>query len=93
MEQEKESAAEVEKFREDCLSTAAFMLAIADRVSEEDVPQRSRDKIRKVRALVKDIEEHVFKTGTEVTPAGSSQLPPKGDRQITTVEDSQRESN
>ena len=52
MDQEEESTAEVEKVRKDCLGTAALMLTIADKVSEEDLPQHSREKMRKVRALI-----------------------------------------
>ena len=91
MDQEKGSTAGVDKLNEDCLRAAALMLSIAGKASEEGVPQHTREKMRKINKLVNGMEKELFKTGTEMTPTGSSQLPPEGDRQTSTADDSQRE--
>ena len=94
MDQEKKSTVEVDKVKHSsrsCLSTAALVYSLADKVSEEDIPQHAREKARKITKLISGIERELFETGTEVTPPGSSSLPPKGDRQSSAVDDSQRE--
>ena len=79
------------KFRDECLSAAAIIPLRTTRFLEEDIPQHAREKMRKIAKLINGIERELFEAGTEVSPPGSSQLPPEGDRQVSQADDSQRE--
>ena len=78
------------EFRDGCLSSAATLLDTAGHAdSEEEVSPEAREKLRKITGLINGIGMELFETGTEVTPPGSSQLPPEGDRQVPHPDDCQ----
>ena len=60
-------------------------------MDSEEVSHEAMEKLKKITELIKGIERECFETGTEVTPPGSSHLPPDKDRHLSTSDDSRQE--
>ena len=60
-------------------------------MDSEEISHEAMEKLKKITELVKGIERDCFETGTEVTPPGSSHMPPDKDRQTSPSDDSHQQ--